>query len=280
MVEATGPGKAGRHGLYVRAFDRGLDLLGCFSRERPDLNVPEGAAATGLDRATVRRLFLTFEALGYVEFTGSRYRLTAKVLELGYASLISRDFAALAQPYLDDLAESVDQSCSLGVFDGEAAVFIARAAVRRVMTITLAPGVRVPAFASAMGRALLAGLSDQGLSEYLGHVRLVAYTDRTATDPAEITRRVTEVRRTGWALLDQELEIGVRSIAVPVHDRAGSVVAAISIGTHAQVVDHETLMGPILSALRDCADRIEHDLTAQPVPLPGIGATPAYFAAV
>ncbi|MFI0418690.1 IclR family transcriptional regulator C-terminal domain-containing protein [Spongiactinospora sp. 9N601] len=271
--------EGGPRAAYVRTFDRGLDVLTCFSKSKPALTVSEVAAACDLDRAAARRSLLTLRALGYVEQAGSRYRLTARVLRLGYAALASQSFADLVRPYLDDLARTVDQSCSLGVFDGEAAVFVARAAVRRVMTIALAPGTRVPAAASAMGRALLSGLPDDELAAYLDRVSPMAYTDRTVTDVGELTRLIRGVRRAGWALLDQELEKGVRSIAVPVHDHAGDVVAAISIGTNVGVIDEATLVGFILPKLIECAARVEKDLTAQPLPPPGTGAVPRYFAA-
>ncbi|TDD96302.1 IclR family transcriptional regulator domain-containing protein [Actinomadura rubrisoli] len=274
----TKAGDAGRLGLYVRTFDRGLEVLTCFSAETPELSVTEAAARAGLDRATVRRLLLTLEALRYVEQVDGRYRLTARVLDLGYVALASRGFAELVQPYLDDLSRAMDQSCSLGVLDGEAALFLARAAVRRVMTISLGAGTRVPAYASALGRALLSGLTEEALADYLTRVRLVAYTSRTIIDPGEITRRVERVRRDGWALLDQELEEGVRSVAVPVRGHAGAVVAAISIGTHTSRVEVAELTGTIVPAMIDCARAIERDLTAQPVPLPGVGQTPENFA--
>ncbi|XVQ06684.1 IclR family transcriptional regulator domain-containing protein [Spirillospora sp. CA-255316] len=263
----------------MRAFDRGLDILLCFSADAPELTVSELAARTGLDRATVRRLALTLHGLGYLEAAGSRYRPSPRLQELGYASLATWEFAELAQPYLDELSHAVDHSCSLGVFDGTAAVFVARAAVRRVMTISLAPGTRVPAYASAMGRVLLSGLSPGRLADYLARTRIVAHTDRTVVDPAALTERIGEVRRAGWALLDQELELGVRSVAVPVRDCDGGVVAAISIGTHTHRVEESTLLDEILPALRDCAGRLERDVAAQPVPLPGIDATPSDFAA-
>ncbi|WP_064745593.1 IclR family transcriptional regulator domain-containing protein [Pseudonocardia acaciae] len=267
-----------RPGRYVRAFDRGLDILLCFSAEAPELTVSGIAARTGLDRATVRRLALTLHGLGYLEAVEARYRPLPRLLELGYSSLATWEFAELAQPYLDELSHAVDQSCSLGVFDGSAAVFVARAAVRRVMTISLAPGTRVPAYASAMGRVLLSGLSPDRLAGYLAHARLVAHTDRTVVDPEALTERIDQVRRAGWALLDQELELGVRSVAVPVRDCDGAVVAAISIGTHTHRVDERALLDEIVPAMRDCAAQLERDVTAQPMPLPGIDATPSDFA--
>ncbi|GLY92298.1 IclR family transcriptional regulator domain-containing protein [Actinoallomurus iriomotensis] len=262
-------GRDTRPAAFVRAFDRGLDILTCFSEHSAALSVSEVAAKAGLDRKTARRLLYTLEALGYVARDDALYRLTPKTLELGYARLVRSSFAELAQYYMDELAERIDQSCSLGIFDGQAALFIARAAVHRVMTISLRPGTRVPAYASAMGRALLSGLSAQELAHYLRETQLTAHTDRTITDPDKLRTEIEHVRQNGWALLDQELEIGVRSIATPVRDHVGRIIAAISVGTHAQLVEEHELTTTILPAMLDCATAIQQDLTAQPAVLTG-----------
>ncbi|HWD01955.1 MAG TPA: IclR family transcriptional regulator C-terminal domain-containing protein [Amycolatopsis sp.] len=241
----------------VRAFDRGLDVLTCFSAERADMSVTEVASECGFDRATARRLLRTLESLGYVECAGSRYRLTAKVLELGYATIGSESFAEMVQPYLEDVAHTVDHSCSLAVLDGDTAVFLARAAVRRVMSIRLAPGARVPAAASGVGRALLSGHTPAQLAAYFERFPPLRYTDRTITDIAELTRAISAAREQGWAMIDQELERGVRSVAVPLHDGTGAVVAAVTIGTHAGQVDDDTLFTVILPRLKECAAAIE-----------------------
>jgi IclR family pca regulon transcriptional regulator len=258
-----------RPAAFVRAFDRGLDILTCFSEQSAALSVSEVAAKAGLDRKTARRLLYTLEALGYVARDDALYRLTPKTLELGYARLATSSFAELAQYYMDELAERIDQSCSLGVFDGQAALFIARAAVHRVMTISLTPGTRVPAYASAMGRVLLSGLSVRELDDYLRGTPLTAHTDRTITDPDKLRTELDQIRQNGWALLDQELEIGVRSIAAPVHDHAGRIIAAISVGTQAQLVGEHELTTTMLPALLDCVTAIQRDLTAQPAVLTG-----------
>lgn len=252
-------------GQTVRTFDRALEVLGCFSAEHPERSVSEVAASSGLDRATARRLLRTLESLGYLASSASRYRLTPRVLRLGYATVAAQTFPELVQPYLDEVAHAVDHSCSLAVLDEDAAVFIARAAVRRVMTITLAPGARVPACASAVGRALLTGLEQEELRDYLRHVPQVPYTDRTVTEPEEIARLVAEARGQGWVLLDQELEAGVRSVAVPIHDSGGRVPAAVTVGTHTGLVDSDTLLDTILPRLRACAASIERTITRQPI---------------
>ncbi|GAB3569267.1 IclR family transcriptional regulator C-terminal domain-containing protein [Amycolatopsis endophytica] len=259
-------------GPFVRTFDRVLDVLTCFSADRAELSVTDVAAGRGFDRATARRLLRTLASLGYVESTGSRYRLTAKVLELGYATVASATFPELVQPYLEDTAQAVEHSCSLAVLDGDSAVFLARAAVRSVMSIRLAPGARVPAAASAVGRALLTGLTPGELAGYLDRFPPVAYTARTTTDRAELAAAVAETRERGWAMIDQELEEGVRSVAVPLHDMTGTVVAAVTIGTHTGRVDDETLFGSVLPRLRDCAGTIERTITTHPIVLsaPGI----------
>ncbi|MFD2420508.1 IclR family transcriptional regulator domain-containing protein [Amycolatopsis pigmentata] len=254
---------AERLGPFVRTFDRGLDVLTCFSAERPDLSVTEVASECGFDRATARRLLRTLESLGYVDCVGSRYRLTAKVLELGYETIGSESFPEMVQPYLEDVAHTVDHSCSLAVLDGDTAVFLARAAVRRVMSIRLAPGARVPAAASAVGRALLSGHTPDQLAAYFERFPPLPYTEATITDTTELARRIADARERGWALIDQELERGVRSVAVPLHDAAGAVVAALTIGTHTGQVDDDTLFTVILPRLKDCAAAIERTITTR-----------------
>lgn len=249
----------------MRTFDRALEVLGCFSAEHPTRSVSEVASCTGLDRATTRRILRTLDSLGYLTSTASRYRLTPRVLRLGYATVAAQSFPELVQPYLDEVAQAVDHSCSLAVLDEDAAVFIARAAVRRVMTIALAPGARVPASASAVGRALLTGLEPDELRAYLRAMPQVAYTDRTLVDPDAIAGAVQEARAQGWVLLDQELETGVRSVAVPIHDSAGRVPAAVTVGTHTVLVDDDELLGVILPRLRACASAIEETITRQPI---------------
>lgn len=271
-IDSTGE----RLGPAVRTFDRGLDVLTSFSRTRYAQSTSEIAAETGLDRTSVRRVVRTLEALGYLEAVGTRYQLTAKVLDLGYAALAARDFSELAQPYLEQIAESSGQSCSLGVLDEDAAVCVARAAVRRVLSISLAPGSRVPAFASALGRVLLSDVDEAQLRPYLHGLQRIGYTERTVTDVDELVRRIDEVRRQGWALVDQELELGVRGVAVPVRSRAGTVVAAISLDTNVSGVDVPTLTTEILPTLLSVANELERDLTAQPVPLPVVGAPPSH----
>ncbi|MTD54491.1 IclR family transcriptional regulator domain-containing protein [Amycolatopsis pithecellobii] len=252
-------------GPFVRTFDRGLDVLTCFSADRAELSAAEVAARCGFDPATARRLLRTLESLGYVDGAGGRYRLTAKVLDLGYLTIASQTFPEIVQPYLEDVAQEVDHSCSLAVLDGDTAVFVARAAVRRVMSIRLAPGTRVPAAASAVGRALLSGLTDEQLTAHFTRFPPVAYTDRTITDPRELLARIAEVRAQGWALIDQELERGVRSVSVPLHDAAGAVVAAVTIGTHTGQIDDDTLFHAILPHLQTCAAAIERTVTIGPV---------------
>lgn len=257
----------GSNGPFVRTFDRALDVLICFSTAGGHLSTTEVATQCGLDRATARRLLRTLEALGYVASAGGRHRPTAKVLQLGYAPLASESFAEIVQPFLDDVAQAVDQSCSLAVLDGEAAVFVARAAVRRVMTIRLAPGARVPAAASAVGRALLTGLAPEDLATHLRRHPLVAYTEHTITDIRLLTAQIDQARARGWALIDQELELGVRSVAVPLHDAAGAVVAAITVGTHTGQVDENRLLTVILPHLQQCAAAIERTVTTRPLPV-------------
>nr|WP_307159943.1 IclR family transcriptional regulator C-terminal domain-containing protein [Rhizobium paknamense] len=214
-------------------FAKGISVLEAFSAERPRLSIAEASALTGLDRATARRCLLTLSELGYADYDGKFFSLTAKILRLGHGWLSAAPLPVLIQPHLDRLSEQVGQSASASVLDGTEIVYIARAAQRRVMSITLMPGSRLPAYSASMGRVLLAALSDAEVRAVLVASTLKANTPFTKTDPQELMGEIARVRAEGHAIIDQELELGLCSIAVPVMDRRGHVLAAINIGAPA-----------------------------------------------
>ena len=241
---------------FVQSLERGLSVLRCFSAEHPSLTLSEVARLTGLTRATARRLLLTFERLGYMRNDGRLFELTPLVLDLGYAYISSCKLPDLMQPDMEALSERCNESVSASVLDGHEIVYIARVPTKRIMTIALSLGSRLPAAITSMGRVLLADLPDDEL-----HARLVAMpvekrAERTETDPARLLGLIRQVRSQGWALVDQELEDGVRSVAAPLRDRSDRAIAAINVSTHAGRVSLEELRGPILQALLESVAEI------------------------
>jgi len=227
------------------------------------MTLAEVARQTGMTRATARRFLITLETLGYVASDGRSFTLRPAVLQLGYAYLSSFTVAEVAQDHLEELAEQLHESCSASVLDGEDIVYVARSSTNRIMTIGLSVGTRLPAHCTSMGRVLLAGMSESDLDRYLSSANLQARTERTIIEPSRLRAELDAVRAQGWALLDQELEEGVRSVAVPVRDTGGHVVAAINTSAHATRVTLDTLRGTFLPALRICGQRIENDLAGR-----------------
>jgi len=249
-----------RSGEYVQSLDRGLAVIRCFSERAPRLTIADVARETGLTRAAARRFLHTLERLGYVGQSDGRFYLRPRVLELGYAYLSSVSIAEIAQEHLVHLAERLHESCSASVLDGHDIVYIARAQTTRIMTIALAVGSRIPAYAASMGRVLLAGLPDAELEDYLRSAELRPLTGRTVTDPDKLLHVIQDTRRNGYAIIDQELEVGVRSAAAPVHDARGNVVAAINATAHASRVSLERLKKEFVPQVLETARAIDADL--------------------
>ena len=199
---------------FVQSFARGLAVIEAFDREHAAMTLSEVARRAGLTRAAARRLLLTLCELGYAETDGRLFSLRPRVLKLGFAYLHAQGIWDLAQPFLVELVERIHESCSIAVLDGRDIVYVARVPTRtRIMSINLGIGSRLPAHATSLGRVLLAALPEAGLDALLAEAApLPAYTERTVTDPAELARRIAQVRRDGWCILDQELELGLRSI--------------------------------------------------------------------
>jgi IclR family pca regulon transcriptional regulator len=238
---------------FVLSLSRGLSLIEAFHGEREGLTVSAAAGKTGLSRAAVRRLLITLESLGYAERTGSLFRLTSRILRLGFSFVTSNAIAELALPLLAQVSERIHESSSVSLLDGDHIVYVARSAPRRVMTIDLGVGSRLPAYCTSMGRVLLAALPPEELTRYLGNVRLHKHTPKTVVDRERLGRLLKKVRTSGYALVDEELEVGLRSIAVPVTSRSGRVVAAMNSGVPAARVSAAQLMERILPVLSDHA---------------------------
>jgi IclR family pca regulon transcriptional regulator len=245
---------------FVQSLERGLAVLRVFDTEHPRLTLSEVARLTGLTRATARRLLLTFERLGYMRSDDRHFELTPTVLDLGYAYLSSVQLPAIAQPFMEALSEQVHESVSASVLDGHEIVYVARVPTKRIMTIALSLGSRLPAVSTSMGRVLLAGLCDEELDHFLASAALVARTERTIVDRDRLREVIEEIRRQGWALVDQELEDGVRSIGAPIRDRAGRTIAAINVSTHAGRVGLRELRSDFVPMLLDASAGISSAL--------------------
>jgi len=259
-TETEGPGRPAE---FVRSLDRGLAVIRAFSAEAPSLTLSDVARATGLTRAAARRFLLTLEALGYVGSEEHRFRLRPKVLELGYAYLSSLSFEEVALEHMREVAEEVHESCSASVLDGPDIVYVARVPAKRIMSISLNLGTRLPAFCTSMGRVLLAALPEAALDRYFRSAELTSHTSRTVTDEDRLRLILDGVRKHGWAMVDQELEDGVRSLAVPIRDSGGTVLAAMNIAVNPTRVRADELRRRYLPLLQRAAQGIEGDLSAR-----------------
>jgi IclR family pca regulon transcriptional regulator len=241
---------------FVASLARGLAVVRAFGPDAHAMTLTQVAARTRMTRAAARRFLLTLQALGYAESDGKHFRLTAKVLDLGYAYLSSMDLWDVAQPHMERLVAEVQESSSCSVLDGTDIVYVVRVPTKRIMSVALSVGTRLPAYATSMGRVLLAALPPGQLDAYFRKATLAAQTPNTVTDEATLREILAEVGRWGFALVDQELEQGVRSIAVPLRNRAGQVIAAINVSAHAARVSQEQIVQRLLPKLRATADAI------------------------
>lgn len=257
--DAAGEEQA-RDGDYVQSLERGLSVIRAFDAEHPKLTLSEVATSTGLSRAAARRFLRTLVQLGYMRSEGSRFALRPKVLELGYAYLSSLTLPEVAMPHLEQLVEQVHESSSVSELDGDHVVYIARVPTKRIMSVAISVGTRFPAYATSMGRVLLAAQPEERLSAYLEGTSLKGLTGHTITDPAELRRELRKIRTQGWAIVDQELEEGLRSAAAPIRDADGQVIAAVNVSTHAGRRTLESIVEDLLKPLLATARHIEQDL--------------------
>jgi IclR family pca regulon transcriptional regulator len=249
-------------GDYVQSLERGLSVIRAFDADHPKLSLSEVAAATGLSRAAARRFLHTLVRLGYMHNNNGRFSLRPRILELGYAYLSSLSLPEVAMPHLEELVEQVRESSSVSELDGEDVVYIARVPTKRIMTVAISVGTRFPAYATSMGRVLLADMSDEWIEAYLAQVSLHHFTGHTITSPGGLRQELRKIKARGWALVDQELEEGVRSIAAPVRDAEGKAIAAVNISTHAGRRTLEGIVADLLRPLLATAGRIERDLAS------------------
>jgi IclR family pca regulon transcriptional regulator len=240
----------------LQSLERGLTVLQVFSNEHPRLTLSDVARLAGITRATARRILLTLEHLGYVRADGRLFSLTPRVLSLGFGYLSSLNLWEIAQPLMEELVEQTHESCSAATLDLPDIVYVARVPTRRIMTIALGIGSRLPAHATSMGRVLLADLPDAELDAFLAAGPLQPCTERTTVDPDELRASIRRVREQGWSMVDQELEMGLRSIAAPIRGADGRAVAALNIAAAAPRVGLDELRGHFLPLVLRTAEQI------------------------
>ena len=245
---------------YVQSLVRGLGVIRAFDVEHPEMTLSEVAARTDLTRATARRFLLTLADLGYVKTDGRQFSLTARVLELGFSYLSALSLPEIAQPHLEALATLTHESTSASVLDGADIVYVARVPTRRIMSVSINIGTRFPAYATSMGRVLLAAFTPEALEAFLASIDYRALTPHSLTK-AQLVDELGRVRTQGWALVDQELEEGLRSVAAPIR-HGGQVVGAINVSTAAAYHSVESIVTTIVPAVLETAAQIGADLSA------------------
>lgn len=244
----------------VQSLARGLAVIRAFDAEYSVMTLSQVAARTELSRATARRFLHTLVELGYVRTDGKSFALTAKVLDLGYSYLSGLTLPELAQPHLERLAATVGESTSASVLNGTDIVYVARVPTKRIMSVAITIGTRFPAYATSMGRVLLAALPPAEAAERLSAIELPVRTARTIHTVDGLLEQLALVREQGWALTDQELEVGLRSMAMPIIDAHGRTIAAINVSGHAADGDAESFRARVQAPLALAVEAIHHEL--------------------
>jgi IclR family pca regulon transcriptional regulator len=247
---------------FVQSLARGLSIVRAFDREHPALTLSEVALRVGLARAAARRCLLTLQHLGYVGARGRSFFLLPRVLELGYSYLSSLDLTDLAQRPMEDLSRQTGQSCSMAVLDAHDIVYVVRVPARRIMSIALNVGARLPAFATSMGRVVLADLAAESLERWLGGLQPRAITVHTKATPSALRDELARVRQQGYALVAQELELGLLSIAVPVRGVNGRAIAGLNVSMPYTDSGRQVAVRTLLPALRTAQTAIERAIVS------------------
>jgi IclR family transcriptional regulator, pca regulon regulatory protein len=245
---------------FVASLEKGLLVIEAFDGSKPRLTLSDVAKLTGITRAAARRYLLTLTKLKYAEFDGRYFSLTPRILRLGYAYLSSASLSAQVQPFLERISEETGESSSAAILDGDNIVYIARSATRRIMSIGLGVGSRLPAHCTALGRAILAYQSEDELRAYLQRVRLEARTPKTITDKSAFQDALEATRAQGFAIVDEELEYGLRSIAVPVVQKNGKVTMALNLSAQAGRISAEDMEERFLPLLKSASETLRYML--------------------
>lgn len=245
---------------FVLSLARGIRVIESFEGHHEGRSIVEISQSTGFSRASIRRILLTLHLLGYVERSRQVYHLKTQVLRLGFSYLSSSSVVEAARPVLERITEQLHESSSMSMLDAGQVVYVARSAASRVFAAGLSVGSRLPAYCTSMGRVLLAALPDDQLAAYLRDLKPRVYTPKTITRKPQIKKAILQARREGYAIVDEELEAGLRSIAVPIFTRSDRVVAAINVGTHVSRVNREALIRQCLPALQEGARTLRNIL--------------------
>ena len=242
---------------FMSTLAKGLAVLGCFDKQHPTMTLSEAATATQLSRATARRALLTLTELGYVEQQGRDFALSPNILKLGFAYLATQSWIERVQPLLKELSERMRESTSAATLEGTEIVYVARVPTRRIMSATLSVGSRLPAFHTALGRVQLGYLDEREIWRRLKSTRIEPYTPSTITDLQALYDRVRADLEQGFSIVDEELERGLRAIAVPIIDRAGQAIGAINLSTHSARITRNEMRQRFLPALRAVAEQVQ-----------------------
>ena len=246
---------------YVTSFVRGLNVIRTFTSAHRSMTLSEVAERTGTNRAAARRFLMTLVSEGYATTNGRKFQLLPKVLELGFSALASFGLTDVAQPVLNDLSDAVQETCFVVILDGPSVVYVAKSHSRRVMVATLEIGSRAPAHTMSSGRVLLSGLAPEELERYLRMVKLKPLTPHTVTSKVKLKASIEETRRLGYSLVDQEYEIGLRSISVPIRDRSGTIIAALNVACPSPRFTLEEMRARVLPKLLNSASKITQFLS-------------------
>jgi IclR family pca regulon transcriptional regulator len=248
---------------YVQSFARGLQVIRSFNADAPRQTLTEVANRSGLTRAGARRILLTLQTLGYVETDGKLFSLTPRILDLGFAYLSSMPIWNIAEPVMEALVEEVKESCSAAVLEGTDIIYVLRVPTHKIMSISLGVGSRLPAYCTSLGRVLLAGLPDDEVLRRLQASERQPLTRHTVTDVAALLALVQSTRAQGWSLVNQELEEGLVSLAAPVTNREGRIVAALNISGQANRTSAKAMQEAMLPALLAAAQTISRLLAVK-----------------
>lgn len=245
---------------YIGALERGFAVLKTFNRDTPMLRISDIASKTGMSRFAVRRFLKTFQELGYIGLEDDRYFLKPRILEIGYSYLAASQVPNLIQRYLEELVSKTGGSSSIGVLDGHEVIYIARATAPMLYNLAVGLHTRQPAYVFSIGRILLANMSPEALDDYLDHVPLVRYTDRTIVNQKKLKAQLAIERKRGWAAVQDEMSYGVMALAVPIKDSSGRTVAALNYNPHGTIQNLEQLVSLRLKDLQKAAQRIEKEI--------------------
>ena len=245
---------------FMATLAKGLAVLGCFGKQHPTMTLSQAASAANLSRATARRILRTLAELGYVEQQGRDFSLSPNILKLGFAYLATQSWIERAQPLLKELSERLHESASAAILEGSEIVYVARVQTQLIMSASITVGSRLPAFHTALGRVLLGYLDEAELWRRLKSLRIEAYTPSTITDLQALFDRVRADREQGFAIVDEELERGLRALAVPVLDRSGQAIGAINLSTHSARTTRNEMRDHFLPALKQVAEQVRASL--------------------